>query len=152
METKQLDTHKALDFIFAGNSIFTCKNTETGNRFTFRVKKHKKDEIWFVSVLTSPEVYQFVGSIRKNTNYRHSFKSKISQEAQSVKVFDFITKKLRQNTLPEVVQIWHEGRCGRCGRRLTVPESIITGMGPECSKFMSKVEVRTAKLSIILQS
>ena len=27
----------------------------------------------------------------------------------------------------------HEGRCGRCGRKLTVPESIESGFGPECA-------------------
>ncbi|MGQ4872128.1 MAG: DUF6011 domain-containing protein, partial [Candidatus Thorarchaeota archaeon] len=32
--------------------------------------------------------------------------------------------------LPEKVRIWHEGKCGRCGRRLTVPESIESGYGP----------------------
>jgi hypothetical protein len=34
--------------------------------------------------------------------------------------------------MPDGVVIWHEGRCGRCGRRLTVPESIESGYGPEC--------------------
>jgi hypothetical protein len=31
------------------------------------------------------------------------------------------------------LEVWHEGRCGRCGRRLTVPESIESGLGPECA-------------------
>lgn len=31
------------------------------------------------------------------------------------------------------LEVWHEGRCGRCGRKLTVPESIAAGIGPECS-------------------
>ena len=39
----------ALDFIFGGNSIFTCRNTKTGNRFTFKVTKHKKEEVYFVT-------------------------------------------------------------------------------------------------------
>jgi hypothetical protein len=30
----------------------------------------------------------------------------------------------------------HEGKCGRCGRLLTVPSSIESGIGPECSKIM----------------
>jgi hypothetical protein len=30
------------------------------------------------------------------------------------------------------LEVWHEGRCGACGRRLTVPESIERGLGPEC--------------------
>jgi hypothetical protein len=152
MESKQLDRDKSLDFIFGGKSIFTCKNIETQKRFTYRVRKHKTDDIWFVSVLTSPDIYQFIGSIRKDSNYNHSRKSIITSEAQSVKVIDYIIKALRVNKLPEIVQIWHEGKCGRCGRRLTVPESLITGFGPECVKManLSKIELRDIKLRKIL--
>lgn len=30
------------------------------------------------------------------------------------------------------VELWHEGVCGRCAHRLTVPESIESGLGPVC--------------------
>lgn len=30
------------------------------------------------------------------------------------------------------VEVWHEGRCGCCGRKLTVPLSIERGIGPDC--------------------
>lgn len=126
----------ALEFILGGNALFTCRNTKTGNRFTFKVTKHRKDDIFFVKVLTNPDVYEFIGSVR--TNYKHSVKSRISDDAQSVQVFKYIVSKLKSNTLPGFIEIWHEGRCGRCGRVLTVPESIETGFGPECSKRKSK--------------
>ena len=99
---------KALDFIFGGNALFTVKNTKTENRFTFKVTKHKKEDIFFVRVLTNPDMYEFIGSIRKGCNYKHSTKSRISDDAQSVKVFDYLISKLNTNTLPEFVQIWHE--------------------------------------------
>jgi hypothetical protein len=35
--------------------------------------------------------------------------------------------------LPAGVEVWHEGHCMRCGRALTVPESISTGLGPVCA-------------------
>lgn len=34
--------------------------------------------------------------------------------------------------IPPSLEVWHEGRCGRCGRALTVPESIASGIGPVC--------------------
>jgi hypothetical protein len=34
--------------------------------------------------------------------------------------------------LGRLLEVWHEGRCGRCGRALTVPESVERGIGPEC--------------------
>jgi hypothetical protein len=49
-------------------------------------------------------------------------------------VFDYVLNKLKTNKLPEFVEVWHEGKCGKCGRALTVPSSILTGIGPECSK------------------
>lgn len=30
-------------------------------------------------------------------------------------------------------EMWHEGVCGRCAHRLTVPESIESGLGPVCA-------------------
>jgi hypothetical protein len=32
------------------------------------------------------------------------------------------------------IEIWHEGTCCRCGKRLTVPASIELGMGADCAK------------------
>lgn len=54
-----------------------------------------------------------------------------------VRVGDVLGKcwfgKTAGQDLPEC-EVWHEGRCGRCGRKLTVPESIETGIGPDCAK------------------
>jgi hypothetical protein len=133
MKSHKLNNGQALEFIFGGKSIFTFLNTKTENRFTFKVKKHKTDDIFFVQVLTSPDVYQFIGTL-KSQSFFYSKKSKISKEAQSVRVFDYVFKNLIQNTLPEFIEIWHQGKCGKCGRTLTVPQSIQSGFGPECSK------------------
>jgi hypothetical protein len=46
--------------------------------------------------------------------------------------FAWFWDRLRNGNLPEQVEVHHEGRCGRCGRALTVPESIESGFGPEC--------------------
>lgn len=123
------------DFIFAGRSLFTCKNTRSENRFTFKVKKHKKDDIFFVSVLTNPGVYEFIGSVKRGFKFKHSIKSRISESSQSVRVFDYIIIRLITGSLPDFIEVWHNGHCGRCGRVLTVPDSIETGYGPECFKL-----------------
>lgn len=47
---------------------------------------------------------------------------------------------------PETFQFWHEGRCARCGRRLTVPESIATGWGPECAAVIGVPMVQVSTL------
>lgn len=120
----------SLRFILAGKATVTFLNTQTDNRFTYKIKKSKDSSIYFVSVLTNPDVYQYIGII--NSEFQVGRKS---SDAQSIRVFKYVFFKLKSNTLPDFIEIWHEGKCGRCGRKLTVPKSIKTGMGPECSKF-----------------
>jgi hypothetical protein len=143
------DTREALKFMFAGKSIFTFINTKTGNRFTYKIKSNKDSNLFFVSVLTNPDNYSYIGTCIEG-NYRHGKKSNISPEAQSVKVFQFMLNKLKSNNLPDFLEVWHEGFCGKCGRRLTVPSSILTGIGPECFKTLSKAEKRDKFLELIL--
>lgn len=121
----------ALSYILGGKSTFTFLNTKTENRFTFKVKKHKSDDIYFISVLTGPDAYTFIGTI-SDSKYRHSRKSKISNDAQSVRVFAYVFNKLLSSNLPDFIEIWHSGACGRCGKKLTDPISIEIGLGPFC--------------------
>jgi len=143
------DTREALKFMFAGKSIFTFINTKTGNRFTYKIKSNKDSNLFFVSVLTNPDNYSYIGTCIEG-NYKHGKKSNISPEAQSVKVFQFMLGKLKSGDLPDFLEVWHEGFCGKCGRRLTVPSSILTGIGPECFKTLSKAEKRDKFLEMIL--
>ena len=151
MSGHKLNNSHALKFMFAGNSTFTVVNTKTENRFTFKVKKSKdKDSnIFFVSVLTGTDTYTYLGTVIEGV-YRHGKKSAVSSQAQSVKVFDYVLNKLKLGKLQDFVEVWHEGTCGKCGRALTVPSSILNGLGPECIKTLSKQDKRDNFLSLIL--
>jgi hypothetical protein len=151
MSGHKLNNSDALKFMFAGNSTFTVVNTKTENRFTFKVKKSKdKDSnIFFVSVLTGTDTYTYLGTVIEGV-YRHGKKSAVSSQAQSVKVFDYVLNKLKLGKLQDFVEVWHEGTCGKCGRALTVPSSILNGLGPECIKTLSKQDKRDNFLSLIL--
>ena len=147
--SKRLKNTDALKFIFAGNSTFTLLNSETENRFTYRVKKAKDSNLFFLSVLTGSEQYSYLGTI-SNGNYKHGNKSNFTAGVQSEKVFSYVLNKLKDGSLPECIEIWHEGKCGKCNRPLTVPSSIETGIGPECFKTLSKAEKRDIFLTSIL--
>ena len=125
-------------FALAGKAIFTVVSSATGNRFTFKVSKGKKEGApHFVSVLTGSDNendYTFLGSIFSEAEYRHGFRSTITKEAPSAKAFEWVWSKI--NNLPESVQFLHAGKCCRCARTLTTPESIALGIGPECIKKM----------------
>ncbi len=155
MHGAKLDHNKASEFIVAGKATFTVVNSKTSNRFTYFIKKKKTADVWFVSVLRGPDNmsdYSYFGCIVGGLFKFSTKKSVIAEDSQSVKVFAYLYSKLITNTLPEFIEIWHEGRCGKCGRKLTVPESIKSGMGPECGhrKAPGKNEARQKKLNLIL--
>ncbi|UCC74355.1 MAG: hypothetical protein JSV86_07295 [Gemmatimonadota bacterium] len=129
-------------FLVSGNATFTATNTQTGNRFTYRVRQ--KDTLYFVAVLTGPDNiadYTFLGTIfpprsagsdpLRGLAYYHGKRSSISPDAQSARAFEWLFRW--RYTLPEFIEIDPMGRCGRCGRSLTTPESVRTGLGPICA-------------------
>lgn len=92
--------------------------------------------------------------------YRHGKKSRVSDQADSAKGIAWFIKHLNslielraeldradmfskgdvetaikkvESTLNKLLY-YHEGRCGKCARTLTVPESIINGIGPVCAQ------------------
>jgi hypothetical protein len=137
------DGQAAKQFFMAGNAHVTLKSLATGNRFTYRIRPPKaKGEqtpppsIWFVEVLTGPDnysSYKYIGQFNIERGFWYGRRtSVISEDATSVKAFDWCWQSIRNGQLPVGVEVWHEGRCGRCARKLTVPESIESGFGPEC--------------------
>jgi hypothetical protein len=131
-------------FVHAGRAVFTLESAKTGKRFTFRVK-HPKDKetgkpdrsILFVGALTGPDNtadYTYLGHIRRDL-YTHGKKSRISRDAPSALAFEwFYQRVVTQQIMSPSLKVYHEGKCGRCGRALTVPSSIRSGIGPECAK------------------
>jgi hypothetical protein len=120
-------------YLLSGDATATVVSKKTGARFTYRVRKGEdKLSPHFVSVLTGPENtsnYTFLGTIFADGAYRHGKKSPIPLYAPSAAAFAWSWAHLES----EELQVYHLGRCGRCGRPLTTPESIERGLGPVCA-------------------
>lgn len=132
-DTKQ----EAERFMLSGNATITVANTASGNHFTYRIKKGKDDAPHFVQLLSGPDNdadYQFMGTIFNEMSYVHGRKSRIGSSAKSALAFAWTWGVIRSDTLqlPKHIILMHEGRCGRCARKLTDPVSISTGFGPHC--------------------
>lgn len=143
MKNKQAltDIQDIKNFVFGGNATVTLESAKTGKHFTFKVRVAKKDDDtapFFVSVLNGADNYSnysYVGIIPADKkSFRLTQKSKVGVDAVSFKAFDFFFTQLMNDKLNPDLNVYHSGRCGRCGRLLTHPNSIITGLGPECSK------------------
>lgn len=101
----------------------------------------KEETPFFVSVLTGSDNdsdYTYLGTIwndARGTRYFHGKKSSIGADSPSGRGATWLFRRLSEGgAIPEPFKVYHEGRCGACGRRLTVPESIESGLGPECAK------------------
>jgi hypothetical protein len=138
------DVESARTFLLGGNATITLVSTGTGVRYTYRVKRAKGDKDnrpWFVGLLSGPDNsanYTFMGTIWPATKttpptFARGSSGKVSDNAPSMKAFRWFMGCLAYPNLPPSLEVWHEGRCGRCGRKLTVPESIASGIGPVCA-------------------
>ena len=60
-------------------------------------------------------------------------KSRVAADSKSVLGFGYLVNDLMADRMPKDMQVQHEGACGRCGHKLTHPDSITRGIGPECA-------------------
>lgn len=140
---------------------FTLHNTRTNKHLTYQVETARgpvaagEGRRRFVSVLTGSDnegSYTYLGTIFDRVegkswkaygghrvrltrwHYYLGKKSTIGAEAVSARAWLWLWCLLvAGRALPVNAQFWHEGRCGRCGRTLTDPESCVRGLGPICA-------------------
>lgn len=115
----------------------TIINEATGNRITVRFRKPKGFKAVLVDLMTGSDNvsdFTFLGTLR-GENVIVSPKTRVAGEKAVLaeKVLNWTIAHAQKDDL-RTVRVLHEGKCGRCGRKLTVPESIDTGLGPECVK------------------
>jgi len=135
-------------FIFAGKAIFTVNNA-TGTHYTFRLnvkpdQYDKTKKVCFASLLTGSNNlsdYSYIGMVNVNDcSLRMTKGSKIAKDSKPANVLRWILNIINQEAydkLPEGYAVNHDGRCCRCAKVLTHPDSIKSGIGPECIKKMS---------------
>ena len=134
-------TFDARTFITAGRAVFTLQGRDA--RYTFKVTRwdgrgRYAGLIYFVSLLTGPvntADYTYVGVLDGQTGYlRLTAKSTYTAESTPVIALRWALPIVwKGGVLPAPARLMHVGRCGRCGRALTVPSSIDAGIGPECA-------------------
>lgn len=126
-------------FLFAGNARFTLVSRATSCRFTYQLAKCERGDVYFARVLVGPNNeadYAYMGVVRADYEgwqnhpvLRTTRKSSVGATAPSFAALAWYLRHLGDAR----VECHHEGRCGCCGRVLTVPESIVTGLGPVCA-------------------
>lgn len=129
------DPVQALAFMFAGNARVTLVSGRTGKRFTYRIRVcADKPTVWFAGLLVGSDnesSYEHIAHCHGTGPFVPSRGKPISTPLTALR---WAVGNMRRGVMPDDLEVWHEGRCGKCARPLTVPESIASGFGPECMK------------------
>jgi hypothetical protein len=139
---------------FAGRSVLTFRNPDTGGHLTVKATQAKDKEdrkkklpIFFINVRIQGDGdtgYVFGGTIFSDTMRMQPSKH-ATPGSRVEKVMHWLMSMINnpQALRDRNVAVLHEGRCCRCALPLTHPESINTAFGPDCLKYV----METTKLS-----
>ena len=143
-------------FIFAGSAIFTVQPSEkyvAANNckphYTYKITAKegewngKPTVTYFAALLSGPDNesdYTYIGILAKTGFVKLTKASRYPEESHPVKILSRVVLALVEHRGEQIKNagwsIHHEGRCGRCARTLTTPESVERGIGPECWEKM----------------
>jgi hypothetical protein len=133
------DAKVASEFMLAGNAVFTLSSKRTGQHYTYRLERSADGFVWFASVRVGDE-FVYVGIVRATLHHRLDLTrgSRYSEDAPVVKALRYaLHHVVFKRTIPGELEIRHVGKCGKCARPLTRPDSIDRGLGPICAGFGS---------------
>lgn len=132
-------------FILAGHAIFTIVGKTA--RYTYKVNRKDpspddpRPQKYFLSLMTGSDnesSYSYVGILDPASGgVRTTRNSKINDEHPAVVGIRWALRHVWATGKLPSGELLHAGKCGRCGRTLTDPESIASGIGPDCREKMS---------------
>ena len=139
-EMKQEDVKP---FLLSGMAIVTIEDPISKVRYTYKVTKHEGGNVRYdVSLLIGPDnhndylfICYFYAGVRTRMMIPQSLKYR--RNDIQVKMFDELLKYAMQDQIlmSGILNVYHSGKCGKCGRLLTVPSSIKAGLGPICEMY-----------------
>jgi hypothetical protein len=142
----------SLDFILGGHAIFTIEPAaeyvqkhECRKHYGYKIQRSKRGgkETWFINLLVGRSYcyWEYIGILdRESGNVILTKKSKRKYDSIDIVILRRVLKAYWEGRQDQIEAagwgVYHKGQCGRCGRELTVPESIKSGFGPECIKYV----------------
>lgn len=134
------------------NGTYTIRNRVTGDHRTYRIKTQKDDARFapgkrILQILTGPNNerdFTGVAFLDDDRVYVWTKKRGTQFEVLATMFYAIVTNAFLNaaNRTPEWsrwqdrYEVLIEGTCVRCNRKLTHPESITSGIGPECAQIV----------------
>ena len=149
-------------YLLGGHATATVVSKGTTRRFTYkvdarRVGRRRTSEtegeydarkvdalkgVRFVKVMTGSDNerdFTYLGHIDEKGLFRLDRRSRLAETAPSVGAWQWFWGVLRARSEKiDQCEVWHDGKCARCGRSLTVPSSVASGLGPVCARNRSR--------------
>lgn len=144
-----MNARQIREFISAGRAVFTIQSVPTGRHYTYQVRRGNGcGAPFFVSLLTGGDSeFTYLGVLHLTSGkLLATAASKLRKGSPAFDAMNWFARELARTPadgLPRDVIFRHEGACGRCGRPLTHPESIDTGLGPDCAAMLGLVREPT---------
>lgn len=126
------------NYIYGGRGIVTLK-APSGKSHTYIFSKPRDedafpDDVLFVYALHENVKRFYVGMVEMN-KFRLTRNSRFLPDTEIVKGAKYIMKMAFSDELNTPMELWHEGVCCYCGRKLSSEKTIKTGIGPKCRKY-----------------
>ena len=128
------------NYIFGGRGVVTLKSP-SGIHHSYVFKRPKNedqfpDDVIFVYALHDNSKLFYVGMV-ENNQFRLTRSSRFLPDTEIVRGARYIMKMAFYDNLDTPMELYHEGVCSICGRPLTNPKSIQTGIGPRCRRRLN---------------
>ena len=126
-------------FLTAGKATFTLSKLATGERFTYEISKPEPFYgSYFASVMKGSDNesdYRYIAMMSgSDLRLRFTKGSRFAPDTKEARGLQFVLDVVAgRKVLPVGFELRRSSKCGRCGRKLTVPSSIDAGIGPECA-------------------
>ena len=137
-------------YIFAGKAIFTLVSPKTGRRYTYKVTEdiladgQKTYKIHLLQGDDNTKDYHFIARLYYNKAQiwwqKHKCFTTDIDEVSVTEGYSYAESAINcilqypEFYIMKGGEFWHSGRCAKCGRLLTTPKSVATGIGPHCRR------------------
>lgn len=135
-----LDKKYVLKYILSGNSHFSIENLQTGNKYTYKIKRNKEkanlSHMYYVYVESGlGELY--AGYFYANVNifdYHKGQAGKLEEKDERIQGLLYVLNKA--SNLPYNFVVEHKGRCGCCNVVLNDLEELKRGLCSLCDNSL----------------
>lgn len=127
-------TENILDYILGGKAEFTLLQ-EGSSEMKYKVMANVNRSCYFLYTENiNDRNIKYQGYFLKKDMSFHKGKN-VSEAGLNVKAINaFLWLLSHHKKMPSIVHVYHNGKCSRCGKKLTDAESLRTGLGPTCRR------------------